>query len=102
MAPTPGDTAPADGVALMEPDGRGWQRLWVPPLSAGVRNIFRVEIPGGTKVVEAVQQTGAMIIYVNPDKEGADEWETPPGSGVTMMVLSPQRMSRTGVTARGG
>ena len=37
-----------------------------------------------------------MIIYVNPEAEGADEWETPPGSGVRLMVLSPQRMSRTG------
>ena len=85
---------------MMEPDERGWQCLWVGPKSAGVLNIYRVRI--GTKVVEAVPQTEAMIIYVNPEAEGADEWETPPGSGVRLMVLSLQRMSRTGVTARGG
>ena len=89
MAPTPGDTAPADGVALMGLDERRWQRLWVGPQSAGVLNIYRVRI--GTKVVEAVPQTEAMIIYVNPEEEGADDWETQPSSGVRMQVFSPQR-----------
>ena len=94
MAPTPEQTASADGVALMGPDERRWQRLWVGPQSAGVLNIYRVRI--GTKVVEAVPQTEAMIIYVNPEAEGADEWEMPQGSGVRLMVLSPQGMPRTG------
>ena len=90
MAPTPGDTASADGVALMGPDERRWQRLWVGPQSAIALNIYRVTI--GNKVVEAVEQTEPMMIYVNPEAGGFDEWEVPPGSGRRFMVGTPQRL----------
>ncbi len=88
MAPTPGDTAPADGVALMGRDHRGWHVLSVPPWSASARNtIYRITI--GDRVVEAVAQTHPMFIYVNQDEGGCDEWDTPPRSGTIGMVGTP-------------
>ena len=91
MAPTPGDTAPADGVALMGRDHRGWHVLSVGPCSASASNtIYRITI--GDRVVEAVAQTHPMLIYVNPEAGGFDEWEMPPGSGTRLMVGTPQRL----------
>ena len=73
MAPTPGDTAPADCVALMGRDHRGWHVLSVGPCSASAPNtIYRITI--GDRVVKAVAQTHPMLIYVNPEADGFDEW----------------------------
>ena len=84
------DDAPHGALALMGPDERGWQRLWVGPKSASALNIYRGTI--GNKVVEAVAQTEPMMLYVNPEAGGFDEWEVPPGSGRRLMVGSPQRL----------
>ena len=84
------DDAPHGALALMGPDERGWQRLWVGPKSASALNIHRGTI--GNKVVEAVAQTEPMMLYVNPEAGGFDEWELPPGSGRRLMVGTPQRL----------
>ena len=66
------------------------ERLLVGPKSASALNIYRGTI--GNKVVEAVAQTEPMMIYVNPEAGGFDEWEVPPGSGRRFMVGTPQRL----------
>ena len=48
----------------------------------------------GNRVVKAVAQTHPMLIYVNPEAGGFDEWEMPPGSGTRLMVGTPQRLER--------
>ena len=84
------DDAPHGALALMGPDERGWQRLWVGPASASALNIYRITI--GDRVVEAVAQTEPMMLYVNAGAGGLDEWEVPPGSGRRLMVGTPQRL----------
>ena len=91
MQPTPGDTAPGVALALVGRDHRGWNVLRVGPCSASAPNtIYRITI--GDRVVEAVAQTHPMVIYVNPEVDGFDEWETQPGSGTRLMVGMPQRL----------
>ena len=48
----------------------------------------------GHKKLQLVEQAGPMKVYVNPNADGPDEWETPPGSGFRLLVgslsLSPE------------
>ena len=41
-----------------------------------------------------------MKVYVNPEANGFDEWETPPGSGSRFLVRSPSPTSEGGGQAR--
>ena len=94
MEPTQADTAPAMDLRSVGLDERGWDVLWVGPRSASAPNtMYRVTI--GNRVVEAVAQDEALLIYVNPEAGGLDEWETPPGSGARMWVGTPERLEGT-------
>ena len=81
-------------------DERGWQMLHVSgkTVADGTTNIWQV--PVGGKTVELVQQQDPMIVYVNPKANGFDECETPPGSGLRLLVRSPPPSSEGGGQAR--
>ena len=55
-------------------DERGWFILVVSPMEGpeAERAIIKNKLHG--KELELVQQTEEMKVYVNPDKEGFDEW----------------------------
>ena len=91
MEPTQADTAPAMDLRSVGLDERGWDVLWVGPRSASASNtIYRVTIGGD--VVEAIAQTQPLLIYVNPEVGGYDEWEIPEGSGTIIMIGTPERL----------
>ena len=62
-----------------------------------VRKIFKIKFYG--KELELLQQTEEMKVYVNPDKEGFDEWAI---GNQRMLVGSPKPQSRTEALARRG
>ena len=44
------------------------------------------------KPVQLVQQEADLIVYVNPELRGCDDWESPPGSGRIFRVGTPERV----------
>ena len=63
-----------------------------------VRKIFKIKFCW--KEFELLQQTEEMKVYVNPDKEGFDEWAI---GNQRLLVGSPKPQSRTeAIAARGG
>ena len=45
-----------------------------------------------SKPVQLVQQEADLIVYVNPELRGCDDWESPPGSGRIFRVGTPDRV----------
>ena len=81
-------------------DERGWSILVLSPMEGpeAKRKIFKIILNG--KELELVQQTEEMEVYVNPDKEGFDEWAI---VNQRLLVGSPKPQSRTeAIAARGG
>ena len=81
-------------------DERGWFILVVSPMEGpeAVRKIIKIKLHGNK--LELVQQTDEMKVYVNPDKEGCDEWAV---GNERLLVGTPKRQSRTeAITKRGG
>ena len=70
-------------------DSRGWIVIDVPPQSPTEGPIFLDTIISNKPLV-LVRQRESMRVYVNPDRNKADEWEVPAGSGFRILVLSPQ------------
>ena len=46
----------------------------------------------GGKPVQLVQQEADLIVYVNPELRGCDDWESPPGSWRIFRVGTPERV----------
>ena len=80
-------------------DERGWFILVLSPMEGpeAVRKIFKIKFYG--KELELVQQTEEMKVYVNPDKEGFDEWAM---GNQRLLVGSPKPQSRTEAIAKRG
>ena len=81
---------PYGGVAgdavLRGRDERGWAMIDVYP-SRKPRAIY-TEIDG--KPLDLCSQSKEIMrVYVNPEKEGFDEWEKPPGCGTRILVGTP-------------
>ena len=78
---------PYGGVAgdavLRGRDERGWAMIDVYP-SRKPRAIY-TEIDGKPQEL-CSQSKEIMRVYVNPEKEGFDEWEKPPGCGTRMYI----------------
>ena len=71
----------------------------VSPGPEAEHKIFKIRLHG--KELELVQQTEEMKVYVNPDKEGFDEWTS--GGNEPLLVGSANPQSRTeAITKRGG
>ena len=71
-------------------DCRGWIFVDFPPARgvAAMPVIFRCVI--SDKPIQVVLQDNDILrVYVNPDKQGADEWEVPVGSGIKIQVVTP-------------
>ena len=49
------------------------------------------ELVGG-KPVQLVQQEADLIVYVNPDFRGCDDWESPPLSRKMMQIGTPEHV----------
>jgi len=70
-----------------------WWRVWVAAHKPGTtRNSIPVYAPG--KVVDIVQQDMEMMVYINTDPQGMDQWEMPAGSGVIYEVGTEQDPDR--------
>ena len=78
-------------------DERGWFILVVSPGPEAEHKIFKITLHG--KELELVQQTEEMKVYVNPDKEGCDEWAI---GNQRLLVGSPKPQSRTEAIAKRG
>ena len=73
----------APDVAYLGYDRRGWMVFGMSPMAptlrqlAGSEEVTRkiVRISRQEKIVELVQQTKAMRVFVNPDPLECDEWE---------------------------
>ncbi len=80
----------AAGVTMLGADARGWKIIQVEGHRPGEpERIFKMKV--GDKNLEIVQQEETMNVYVNPDPEGPDDWEKPPGSGRILKVFNPKR-----------
>ena len=67
-------------------DTRGWAVIDVYP--SKTPKVIITKIDG--KHLELVSQAkGILRVYINPQKEGFDEWELPAGSGNRVEVGSP-------------
>ena len=81
-------------------DERGWFILVVSPMEGpdAVRKIIHIRFHGNK--LKLVQQTEEMKVYVNPDKEGFDEWAI---GNRRLLVGTPKPQSRTeAIAPRGG
>ena len=80
-------------------DERGWSILVLSPMEGpeAVRKIFKIRFHG--KDLELLQQTEEMKVYVNPDKEGCDEWAI---GNTRLLVGTPKPQSRTEAIAKRG
>ena len=94
----------APDVIYLGHDDRKWEVFWMSPMAPTegneevTRKIVRISLQ--EKVVELVQQTKAMRVFVNPDPLECDEWEV---GGKTFFIMSPQADGgREEVAARGG
>ena len=100
---TPARTSMDGAVPILRCEGRderGWFILVLSPMEGheAVRNIFKIKFYG--KELELLQQTEEMKVYVNPDKEGCDEWAI---GNERLLVGIPKPQSRTeAITKRGG
>ena len=70
-------------------DIRGWHVFDVPPQSQNELTMINLKIGG--KLLQLVQQSQPMRVYVNPKNGEPDEWEIPAGSehAVRIGVASP-------------
>ena len=92
----PDITAPADnapGISCMGSDQRNWVMLKI--TGSGIPENdqpYVVTMIVGCKPVQLVQQEADLIVYVNPELRGCDDWESPPGSGRIFRVGTPERV----------
>ena len=92
----PDDTALADNapvVSYVGNDSRNWVMLKF--AGSGIPEDdepYVVTVLVGGKPVQLVQQEADLIVYVNPDFRGCDDWESPPGSGRIFRVGTPERV----------
>ena len=100
---TPARTSMDGAVPVLRCEGRderGWFILVLSPMEGpeAVRKIFKIKFHG--KELELLQQPEEMKVYVNPDKEGCDEWAI---GNERWLVGTPKPQSRTeAITKRGG
>ena len=74
-------------VVRLPKDHRGWSVLQVGPTEPV--SIINVKIDG--KNVQLVTQSSDQLrVYVNPSRDGADEWQVPAGIGPRWLVFSPE------------
>ena len=83
-------SARANGQLIgVQRDSRGWIVIDVPPKSPIEGPIFLDKIISGKRLVLVRQEEDTMRVYVNPDRNGWDEWEVPVGSGKKLLIASP-------------
>ena len=90
----------APDVVYLGHDDRKWKVFWMGPREneEAPPKIIRIQLQ--EKVVELIQQTKAMRVFVNPDPLECDEWEV---GGKTLFIESPEADGgREEVAARGG
>ena len=80
------------GVVRLPRDNRGWSVLQVNPTGAGA-SIINVNIDG--KTIQLVTQSNDPLrVYVNPSRDGADEWQIPAGTGPRVSILPPANLNK--------
>ena len=99
---TPARTSMDGAVPVLRCEGRderGWCILVLSPMEGpeAVRKIFKFKFHG--QKLELVQQTEEMKVYVNPDKEGCDEWAI---GNTRLLAGTPKLQPRTEAIAKRG
>ena len=78
-------------VIYLGHDDRNWKVFWMSPMAPTegseevTRKIVRISLQ--EKIVELVQQTTALRVFVNPDPREGDEWVV---GGKRRLIMSPQ------------
>ena len=82
-------------IRCLDFDERGWPMLLVPAqvVADGPTRIWRVTMKN--KTLEFIEQQEQLKVYVKPEADGFDEWETPPDSGTKALVGSPSPSSES-------
>ena len=74
-------------VVRLPKDHRGWSVIQVGPTEP--QSIINVKIDG--KNVQLVTQSSDQLrVYVNPSRDGADEWQIPAGIGPRVSIRFPE------------
>ena len=78
------------GITYLGKDNRGWHVFDVPPQSQNELTTM-INLKIGGKLLQLVQQSQPMRVYVNPKNGEPDEWEIPAGSehAARFSVASP-------------
>ena len=81
-------TSVTSSITYLGKDNRGWHVVDVPP-SQNEMTMINLKIGG--KLLQLVQQSQPMRVYVNPKNGEPDEWEIPAGSehAARFSVASP-------------
>ena len=71
-------TSVTSSITYLGKDNRGWHVVDVPPYQNEMMTMINLKIGG--KLLQLVQQSQPMRVYVNPKNGEPDEWEIPAGS----------------------
>ena len=91
----PDDTAPAGNLtklSSMGRDERGWPIVKLQGRRDAAAPLLLVNLKVCGKPLQLVQQEADLIVYVNPEIRGYDDWESPPGSGNIFQCCTPEGM----------